>query len=341
MRRTSASSPIIGVWVFEFVVSFCHEHRQGRAGMGDLEQRLPTDWQWMAQERPRVHGLLEVAIRSVEQATEPHAMRRRSHVSIIRNMSQDLFDARSEAAYFQGNLAMSQRRLRQVLTEVERLRKDAQRTPHIESVSVALMESTSSLRQCRQQLSRATAELDAHRSRETELKLASTALAVKQTLTLRKLRRVEQELESCTAELAELARLRELAVEIKRQEAAAEAAERTARVQQLAGQFARRLSQRDLIKGWQTWHEAWWLEHRRKRLLATAGGRLARPKLSACFSHWRADWQVRASYVHARACSCTCACVPASLVSSACPSSFCGEHTQSSPLFTVMDAHAV
>jgi len=67
--------------------------------------------------------------------------------------------------------------------------------------------------------------------------------------------------------------------------------EKEARIAHLQAQAQRRMANTDLFYGWSTWHEQWAEEAAQKRMLAAAGARLARPQLTAAFSHWLSDWQ--------------------------------------------------
>ena len=62
------------------------------------------------------------------------------------------------------------------------------------------------------------------------------------------------------------------------------------RIEHLTQMAVRRLGKRELSKGWETWEFIYLESARRRRLLAAAGSKLARPKLVACYSHWKYDW---------------------------------------------------
>ena len=85
----------------------------------------PSAWEWPSGSP----GQRQAARRS--PSTENAARTQNHRVSIAESMSHGLFEARSEAAYYQGNLAMAQRRLRRVLPELERLRNVAARKPEV------------------------------------------------------------------------------------------------------------------------------------------------------------------------------------------------------------------
>ena len=68
-------------------------------------------------------------------------------------------------------------------------------------------------------------------------------------------------------------------------------AEREQRIAYLQRNAARRMFQADLLYGWSTWQEQWAEVNRKKRMLAAAGARLARPALAAAVAHWVGDWR--------------------------------------------------
>ena len=63
------------------------------------------------------------------------------------------------------------------------------------------------------------------------------------------------------------------------------------RVELIGESVLRRMIQRGLARGWTAWHAQWARAARQKRMLAAAGSRLRRPKLTACFGNWRTDWE--------------------------------------------------
>ena len=71
----------------------------------------------------------------------------------------------------------------------------------------------------------------------------------------------------------------------------AEAEKRVVHLQQSA---ARRIANAGIANGFTTWQRQWEEEALQKRLLAAAGGRLARPVLAAAVAHWIGDWRTAA-----------------------------------------------
>ena len=71
------------------------------------------------------------------------------------------------------------------------------------------------------------------------------------------------------------------------------AADKEARIEHLTQMAARRMGKKELAMGFEGWAEMALEVTRRRRLLQQAGARLVRPKLAACYSHWRMDWQLR------------------------------------------------
>ena len=67
--------------------------------------------------------------------------------------------------------------------------------------------------------------------------------------------------------------------------------EREKRVEHLQEMAVRRLGRMELARGWGGWLETYLVAARQKRQLAAAVGRLQRPKLAACVSQWRRDWE--------------------------------------------------
>ena len=68
-------------------------------------------------------------------------------------------------------------------------------------------------------------------------------------------------------------------------------AEREQRIAYLQRNAARRMFQADLLYGWSTWQEQWAEVNRKKRMLAAAGARLARPALAAAVALWVGEWR--------------------------------------------------
>ena len=62
------------------------------------------------------------------------------------------------------------------------------------------------------------------------------------------------------------------------------------RVTLMAKNATRRIKNQGLIKGWASWHGEWAAAARRRRMLAAAGARLAKPAVTAAFANWREDW---------------------------------------------------
>jgi len=53
----------------------------------------------------------------------------------------------------------------------------------------------------------------------------------------------------------------------------------------------RRMGKKEISRGFEAWADMYFEEQRRKRLLLAAGSKLAKPKLSACYTNWRLDWE--------------------------------------------------
>ena len=65
--------------------------------------------------------------------------------------------------------------------------------------------------------------------------------------------------------------------------------EKEKRVENVAGMAVKRLANQNILRGWTAWH-ALYAEHvRKRRMLAQAASRLARPGLTAAMSHWRSS----------------------------------------------------
>ena len=69
-----------------------------------------------------------------------------------------------------------------------------------------------------------------------------------------------------------------------------EAEQKEQRIEHLTQMAARRMGKKELSMGWQAWSESYWEGARRRRLLAQAGSKLARPKLVSSYARWRHDW---------------------------------------------------
>ena len=136
-----------------------------------------------------------------------------------------------------------------------------------------------------------------HWKADWELELKSNA---KMTATERinamaaKLQTAEADLAQTRVELnrAREAALNGTALEDERRRQAEEKSEiaKQQRVEHLGQMAARRMGKKELSMGFETWATAYYEAQRNKRLLLAAGSRLAKPKLSACYSHWRTDW---------------------------------------------------
>ena len=66
--------------------------------------------------------------------------------------------------------------------------------------------------------------------------------------------------------------------------------EKERRVTHLQSVAARRITQIELSKGWQTWFEAYLAGLRCRQLLAGCAARMAKPKLVACYRAWYHSW---------------------------------------------------
>ena len=65
------------------------------------------------------------------------------------------------------------------------------------------------------------------------------------------------------------------------------AEEREKRVEELYKKSAKRMGNQGILRGWTAWHDKYEDHVRQKQMLASAGGRLLRPKLAASLAHWR------------------------------------------------------
>jgi len=83
-----------------------------------------------------------------------------------------------------------------------------------------------------------------------------------------------------TGQEAELRRLAEEEV----------AAQKEQRVAQLGRMAARRLGHRDLSRGWTAWYDLAAVGRYQRSMLRSVASRLAKPKLSRAYVHWRQDW---------------------------------------------------
>eukprot|EP00966_Prymnesium_polylepis_P238852 5523863-Prymnesium_polylepis.1 len=64
---------------------------------------------------------------------------------------------------------------------------------------------------------------------------------------------------------------------------------RVAHLQEVA---ARRIGQMEVSRAWLTWSTKYEEHAWRQRVLRQVAGRMMRPKLTACLTHWRRDWEV-------------------------------------------------
>ena len=74
--------------------------------------------------------------------------------------------------------------------------------------------------------------------------------------------------------------------------------EKEKRIEHTKQMAVRRIAKRDLARGWSAWVEPYLEKKRRLRMLAAAGARMRKPKVTASFSHWKHDWE---GEVHVRA----------------------------------------
>lgn len=130
----------------------------------------------------------------------------------------------------------------------------------------------------------------------TKLKLETKQSSILFAAELALRQKVEEESEHMRAELAETrkelqqSQLRE--AELKRLSDVTLDEEKEKRVAHLQHLGVRRLANMSLARGWSAWLDVSREYQRKKRLLRGATGRLARPKLAACFSHWLRDWDI-------------------------------------------------
>ena len=112
-------------------------------------------------------------------------------------------------------------------------------------------------------------------------------LAVRLSAAETELRRTQAEL-SLTRQAAADGIAREVEISRRAHEEAARLKER--RVEHLTQLAARRMGKRELAMGFESWASSYFERSRRKRVLRLAGAKLTRPKLVACYGHWRRDW---------------------------------------------------
>jgi len=84
---------------------------------------------------------------------------------------------------------------------------------------------------------------------------------------------------------------RGLEAEMQRQLEERMAKEREKRVEHTKMMAVRRITKRDLARGWVAWLDLYLDNRRRQNLLQQAGNKLGRPKLSASFVAWQKDWE--------------------------------------------------
>ena len=69
-------------------------------------------------------------------------------------------------------------------------------------------------------------------------------------------------------------------------------AEKEERVMALQQVGIKRLINRDVARGWSTWHHRWQMYSKRKNMLLSSLARLMKPRLVKCFGHWMHDWDL-------------------------------------------------
>jgi Ca2+-binding EF-hand superfamily protein len=117
-----------------------------------------------------------------------------------------------------------------------------------------------------------------------------------------KLEAEKKKLEDALAEAAklriELGKARQAALsgtakedEMRRQMEERQAMEKEQRVQHLTQMAVRRMGKKEISRGFEAWADMYFELVRRKRLLAAAGSKLAKPKLSGSYSLWKKDWE--------------------------------------------------
>ena len=130
------------------------------------------------------------------------------------------------------------------------------------------------------------AELLIHKSKSAQ-QLAEEEAAAKTA----RVAALSQENENLKRELNEarkaMAEGRGLEAERERQMQLKLEQEKEQRVQQLANQGLKRIMQQGLARGWTAWHDQFVDYQRKKQMLANSAARLSKPKLVACFNHWR------------------------------------------------------
>jgi hypothetical protein len=112
-------------------------------------------------------------------------------------------------------------------------------------------------------------------------------LAVRLSAAETELRRTRAEI-SLTRQAAAAGIAHEVEISKRAHEETARLKER--RVEHLTQLAARRMGKRGLAMGFESWASAYIERSRRNRVLRLAGAKLTRPKLVACYGHWRRDW---------------------------------------------------
>lgn len=134
----------------------------------------------------------------------------------------------------------------------------------------------------------------AQRAKEREL-LSGTAEVQRQLETMQKdyenqLKVAAAAYESLMERLAKIDGKEALAERKLQEQLAQEAKEKEQRVDHLSQMMAKRMMNKDIVRGWIAWHSLWEEEARTKRLIKAAGQRLLKPALTAAFGCWKADW---------------------------------------------------
>ena len=114
-------------------------------------------------------------------------------------------------------------------------------------------------------------------------------LAVRLSAAETELRRTRAEI-SLTRQAAAAGIAHEVEISKRAHEETARLKER--RVEHQTQLAARRMGKRGLALGFESWASAYIERERRNRVLRLAGAKLTRPKLVACYGHWRRDWFV-------------------------------------------------
>ena len=67
--------------------------------------------------------------------------------------------------------------------------------------------------------------------------------------------------------------------------------EREKRIEHTSQMAARRIAKRGVTRGWLAWQGVFIVHARMLRMLKSAGGRLARPRLASAMQHWHKVWE--------------------------------------------------